>query len=151
MELFTQAQANKILNWIPYTTTRDWAKAGFFQWHDGPEDGRGKHRLYSHLNLYQIALCDVLIRKTNIKSKPLIIFMQKFFINDSKNEDAIINDYFEDKYLIIPETAKAMNICSNTELADRFFNPIEYNIYSSVINLKLLKDKVDASIKNNLV
>jgi hypothetical protein len=69
MDLFTQNQANKILNHIPYTTTREWAKAALFQWHDGPEDGRGRHRLYSRLNLYQIALCDYLMRSTNIKTE----------------------------------------------------------------------------------
>jgi hypothetical protein len=48
------------------------------------------------------------------------------------------------------EKSAQMLLCEEDELIGSFFDPIAFNIASTVINLKLLKNKVDSAIKKNL-
>jgi hypothetical protein len=150
MELFTQAQVNKILNHIPYTTTRDWAKAGYFQWHDGPEDGRGVARLYSRVNLYQIALCGIFIRNANIRPNSIKIFMEYYFVTDNKDENKVTEMF--NHYLIfgVKNDLVHITVCIEKVLKEEIAKKIPDHTITSVINLKMIKDDVDNLIKNNL-
>lgn len=148
-ESFTQREVNLIFSHVPPRTLREWALNGFYEWIDETEDARGTQRIFSKLNLYQIGLTEVLARN-NFIAKDILEIMDDFFKKGNRFPDANVIDYFNVQFLLIVKDNKKIKnktLLSEKELTDGFFSPLSSNVITTVINLSLVKNKVDNSIK----
>jgi hypothetical protein len=150
-ETFTQADVNLLFaKRIPYTTLRSWDSQGLFQSYEGEEDARGKQKIYKRVNLYQIALCEVLVRKVKVSPKNIADLMRSLFFIDEKDEATIINKF--DGFLLVrySDNLFAATMTKDELKHDKIINPFYFSILTFVINLELLKKSIDDDIKNKL-
>jgi DNA-binding transcriptional MerR regulator len=148
---FSQADVNRIFSGrVPYTTLRSWENQGFFQSSEGEGDARGRQRIYSRVNLYQIALCEVLVRKLKASHKNIADLMRLLFFTNGQDETTIIDNFNKLLAVKYSDNLDAVLMTKNELKQDEILNPIYYSIATFIINLELIKNDVDNSIKTKL-
>jgi predicted phage-related endonuclease len=143
---FTQADVNKIFV-TPYSTLKLWEGRGFYQSAPIIEDHRGIQREYSKLNLYQIGLVEVLVRKLRVKPEQIQILMRNLFFINGENEQKIaeiFNSYF---LSIAVKDSLDADLKRSDEIISKDFSTMFRNLITTVINLQVIKDKIDDAIK----
>jgi hypothetical protein len=144
-DIIPQRKVNQIFSHIPARTLREWALNGFYEWVGETEDARGTQRSFSKLNLYQIGLTEVLARN-NFVAKDILEIMDDLFKKDNRFKGVNVIDYFTDQFLLIVKDNKKIKdktLLNEKELSVDFLSPISFSIITTVINLNLIKNKVD--------
>jgi hypothetical protein len=75
---FNQKEVNRIFSHIPSKTLRWWAIRSLYGWANEVADGRGIHREYELVNLYQIGIVEELA-SLNIPTLDMQIIMNQHF------------------------------------------------------------------------
>lgn len=137
METFSQRQVNMVFDRVPARTLREWGLQGLYQWADEIENGRGVHRVFHRLHLYQMALVERLAKAN-------------YSLKDIKE---IVKVTFDEKitrfngYLIVSEPGGkgiAAGFLSKEEMmTDEFFSLFKERSMFVIINLATLKNNVD--------
>jgi len=144
---FTEAQVTKIFSNLPYTSRRDWARLGFYQYVSAGEDARGERREYRLLHLLQIGLAEILVRKLKARADNIRTLMASLFYTNGKDETEILEKF--DHFLLIAErdTLWAGSMTKVEIKTDELLNPIYLNTVTTVINLGLLKKTINNAIR----